>query len=361
VSDPCNPILHWCIELALADFSEMGQSWCTPTVGRIGYGNRLVVFLSGGYDPNQDNDPVLNPDTMGRGIYVVDLVDGSLVWKYTHTEDPNMAYSIPSDIAAVDTTDNGLIDRLYVGDTGGRLWRFDIGSTNPANWTGQILFDANSSVPLGNPLRKIFYPPDVTQEEGYEFLFFGTGNRAHPKQESVIDRIYALKDESTLGTLDESCLEDVTDDLLQDPTYSGDKDTLRTQILNRNGWYIRLIDHLGEKVLSPSIVFDRTAYFTTFTPVTSGEGDPCVLEEGPARLYALNYRTGEAVLNYDTSSEAIGRTDRSLVIGSSIPSGLVIAILYGKPVAYTGVRGGIFKADVGNPSTINRIYWRQTL
>jgi type IV pilus assembly protein PilY1 len=360
VSDPNDPILHWCIEPALADFSEMGQSWCTPAFGRIAYDNRLVVFLSGGYDTNQDNDPLINPDTMGRGIYVVDPLDGSLVWKYTYQNDPFMEWSIPSDITAIDTTGNGFIDRLYVGDMGGRLWRFDIGSTNPTNWTGQILFNANSSVPLGNPLRKIFYPPDVTQEEGYEFLFFGTGNRAHPKEENVIDRIYALKDKSTLGILDESSLEDVTDDLLQDPTYSGDKDALRTQILNGNGWYIRLVDHLGEKVLSPSIVFDRTAYFTTFTPVTSGGGDPCVLEEGPARLYALDYRTGEAVLNFDTSDDAIGRTDRSLVIGSSIPSGLVIAILYGKPAAYIGVRGGILKPVIGNPSAISRIYWRQT-
>jgi type IV pilus assembly protein PilY1 len=359
VSDPYDPILHWSISPELVDFSEMGQSWSTPAFGRIAYDNKLVVFLSGGYDPNQDNDPVLNPDSMGRGIYVVDLLDGSLLWKYTNAEDPDMVYSIPSDITAVDTTDNGFAERLYVGDTGGRLWRFDIRSTNPANWTGEILFDANSSAPPGEPRRKFFYPPDVTQEVGHEFLFFGTGNRAHPKEDILIDRIYAVKDRGTAGILDESSLEDVTDDLLQDPTYSGDKDALRTQILNGNGWYIRLVDHLGEKVLSSSIVFDRTAYFTTFTPVTSGGGDPCVLEEGPARLYALDYLTGEAVLNYDTSSESIGRNDRSLVIGSSIPSGLVIAILYGKPVAYTGVRGGIFKADVGNPSAISRIYWRQ--
>jgi type IV pilus assembly protein PilY1 len=359
VSDPYDPILHWDIDFNLADFSEMGQSWCTPAFGRIAYDNRLVVFLSGGYDPNQDADPVINPDTMGRGIYVVDLIDGSLVWKYTHAEDANMVYSIPSDIAAIDTTDNGLVDRLYVGDMGGQLWRFDIGSTNPTNWTGEILFNANSSVSPGDPLKKIFYPPDVTQEEGYEMVFFGTGNRAHPNEETVIDRIYAVKDRDTGVTLDENSLENVTDDLLQDSSYAGDKDALRTQILNGNGWYIRLVDNLGEKVLSPPIVFDRTAYFTTFTPTLSGGGDPCVLEEGTARLYALGYRTGEAVLNFDTSSQAVGRSDRSLVIGSSIPSGLVIAILHGKPVAYIGVRGGIFKPDVANPCAISRIYWRQ--
>jgi type IV pilus assembly protein PilY1 len=359
VSDPYNPELHWCISPEVPEFSEMGQTWCTPTFGRIAYENRLVVFLSGGYDPNQDNDPVVAPDAMGRGIYVVDLLDGSLVWKYTYQEDPLMEWSIPSDIAAIDAKDNGVIDRLYVGDMGGRLWRFDIGSTSPINWTGEILFASNSSVVLGEPWRKIFYPPDITQEKDHELVFFGTGNRAHPKQETVINRIYAVKDTNTVGTLDEGALVDVTDDLLQDSGYSGDKDALKAQLLSGDGWTIRLVDNLGEKVLSAPIVFDRKAYFTTFAPTLSGGADPCVLEEGTARVYALNYRTGEAVLNFDASDEILERADRSLVIGTSIPSGLVIAILNEEPAAYIGVRGGIFKADIGNPKAISRIYWRQ--
>ena len=72
-----------------------------------------------------------------------------------------MTYSIPSDISRVDTNGDGKIDRLYVGDMGGRLWRFDVGDPDPANWTGKIIFKSNTG---SSDRRKIFYPPDVVLE-----------------------------------------------------------------------------------------------------------------------------------------------------------------------------------------------------
>ncbi len=110
------------------------------------------------------------------------------------------------------------------------------------------------------------------------------------------------------------------------------------------------------------MVFNRTFYLTTFTPTDAG-GDPCILAEGTARLYALDYRTGEAVLNYDTTndigSEIVEGSDRSQVIGASIPSALVMAIIQGKPVAYVGIRGGILRPEIGITSALVKIYWRQ--
>jgi type IV pilus assembly protein PilY1 len=199
----------------------------------------------------------------------------------------------------------------------------------------------------------------VTLEENYEMVLFGTGDRAHPNDETVINRIYAVKDRGTGVTLDEDDLIDVTDDLLQDPgTSEAQKNKIRSYLANGNGWYIRLVDNLGEKVLAPSIVFFGTAYFTTFTPTPGSTTDPCVLDDGTARLYALNYRTGEAVMNYDTSSSAVGRIDRSLVIGSSIPSALVLAIIEGHPLGYIGFRGGILNPEIAGNTAITSIYWR---
>jgi type IV pilus assembly protein PilY1 len=361
-TDPSNPILLWYIAPDVSHFEEMGQSWCTPVFGKIAYKNKDVVFLSAGYDSNQDNDPVVASDTMGRGIYVVDLLKGDLIWRYTNAEDANMEWSIPSDIAALDTTGSGYIDRLYVGDMGGRMWRFDIEDSKTSNWTGSILLNASSSITPGDPLRKIFYPPDVTQEEYYEFVFFGTGDRAHPKEMDVTNRIYAVKDRGTGTTLFESDLIDVTDNLLQDPGYSGDKGALRNQILSGDGWYITLSDHVGEKVLAPSLVFGGASYLTTFTP-SEASADPCLVPEGTARLYALAYRTGEAVVNFDTTNDGIGadlqKGDRTVDIGTSIPSGLVIAIIEGEPQAYIGVRGGILKPTIASARPLERIWWKE--
>ena len=38
-----------------------------------------------------------------------------------------MKYCIPGDITPIDVNGDGLIERLYAGDVGGEIWRFDIG------------------------------------------------------------------------------------------------------------------------------------------------------------------------------------------------------------------------------------------
>jgi type IV pilus assembly protein PilY1 len=361
VTDPYSPQFLWQIGPDQTDFSEIGQSWATPVFGRIRYGNTLAVFLSGGYDPAQDYDPT-GGDAMGRGIYVVDLLTGMLIKRFTNDENPDIAWSIPSDIAAVDTSDNGLIDRAYVGDMRGRLWRFDMTSPDPSSWSSEILFHANSPI---DGTRKIFYPPDVLFEEGYEMVIFGTGDRANPNKDAVINRIYSVKDKGSGIPLDESYLVDVTDDLLQDPyTPETDKATLRNELNSGHGWYIRLVDNLGEKVLAPPLTFFGTAYVTTHTPAQLPLADPCSPHQGTARLYALNYKTGEATLNFDTAnddgdSEVLERGDRYIGIGGSIPSMMVIAMIEDDASGLVGVSGGIFKTGLSSYTPILRIYWRQ--
>jgi len=325
----------------------------------MAYGNQPVVFLSGGYDPRQDSDS--NRDTIGQGIYVVELLTGSLIRKLTVDTNPDMSWSIPSDIAVVDTTNNGFIDRAYVGDMGGRLWRFDLTSPHPIDWSSQVLFRSNYPVNGG---RKIFYPPDVLLEHGYEIIIFGTGDRANPNKDTVVNRIYSVKDRHTGLTLDESSLTDVTDDLLQDPSASEEtKANLRNDLENGSGWYIRLLDNPGEKVLAPPLTFFGTVYVTTHTPTQEAVVDPCSAQQGTGCLYALNYKTGEATHNFDPTNDAVGaevlkRSDRGLVIGEAIPSMMVVALLGGEASGLIGVGGGIFRTALPSYNPIVRIYWR---
>jgi type IV pilus assembly protein PilY1 len=207
------------------------------------------MFIGGGYDENQDNDPVTLSDTKGRAVYVVDVLTGGLVWKYSNAESGAMVYSIPSDVARVDTDGDGKIDRLYVGDTGGSVWRFDIGDSDTANWTGKRVFNTNAGT---SDHRKIFYPPDVTLEKdsvgNYEILFFGAGDREHPKETATINRLYAVKDRNGSAVLTENDLVDVTLDELQDPSTSEtEKNNILEQLRVGKGWYIKLDVNLGEK------------------------------------------------------------------------------------------------------------------
>ncbi len=353
VTYPDYPVLLWDISPGLGDFLEMGQSWATPAIGRIAHNDKLVVFLSGGYDTNQDDDPAVASDTMGRGLYVVDLFDGALVWDYTNDDNPAMASCIPSDVVAIDVNNDpkGYVDRLYVGDIGGRMWRFNISDSDPANWKATMIFDDSRSG------RKIFYPPDVVLEQGFEMLFWGTGDRANPKNESIINRIYALKDRNPADPFTEADLVDVTANLIQDGT-DLEKANTRDALDSHDGWYVELNENTGEKVLAPSIVYFGVVYLTTFTPTRGVTTDPCYVGEGTARLYALDYKTAAAVLDFDTTSDELEKTDRSKIIGTAIPSGMVIAIIQGKGSSYIGVGGGIATSDMVNPAALSRIYWR---
>jgi len=277
----------------------------------------------------------------------VDLLTGARGWRYSHAEDASMSYSIPSDVATVDTDADGKIDRLYVGDMGGQMWRFNVKDGSPSNWTGKILFQSNG---VGDK-RKIFYPPDVSLEQGdtcYEMLFFGTGDREDPREATVINRLYAVKDKNPATTLTEADLVDVTEDLLQDPsTTQEQKNSIKAQLNASLGWFIELDLSSGEKCLAAPVVFNRIAFYTTYAPGSVAEGDdPCFVGEGIARLYVLQYTTGNAVFNFDLTNDAddpvIARSDRVKTMGTGIPSGVIITFIGGTAVAYAGVGGGVF-------------------
>jgi type IV pilus assembly protein PilY1 len=340
----------------------LAQTWSTPQIGKIrnGTGEKLVAFIAAGYDTNQDNIPVLNSDTKGRGIYVVDILTGSLIWRWTKDEDSStMVYSIPSDIARVDTDGDGKIDRLYVGDMGGRIWRFNIGdATNTASWTGNILFSGQG---------KIFYPPDVTLENdsgNYEMVFFGTGDRENPKGElSSINRLYAIKDKTPYPhtPMGEGDLKDVTADLLQEE--GTDKASILNELRSKHGWLIKLDQRPGEKCLSSPVVFFGAAYYTTFAPTVEGQSNICYLGPGSGIFYAVDYKTGNAVFDFDVTNNEEGesvikRSDRGKVIGPAIPSGAIITIIGGSSAGYVGIGGGVYVPDVLKRNILIPVNWK---
>ena len=341
VTDPERPRFLWKIGPETAGYSEMGQSWSSPQIGKVRYGSsaRVVCFIGGGYDENQDRKTLSSEDKRGRAVYVVDIETGDQLWRWDYGRDSSMRYSIPSDISRVDTNGDGYTDRLYVGDMGGRVWRFDIGDADTNGWTGRVFFNASTS-----GRRKIFYAPDATLEKGYEMVFFGTGDREHPNETGVVNRFYAVKDRGLSTTLTEDNLEDVTNGVSNN------------SLENKEGWYIRLEANKGEKVTGVPVVAHGVVYFTTFS-VSSGSG------ERTARLYALNYQHGGAILNLnsvnDTEAVRIDLMDRSKVIGKGIPSGTVLSVVKGRLVGYTGVNGGIYETPVRRRTTVLPVWWRQ--
>jgi type IV pilus assembly protein PilY1 len=369
ITERLSPKFLWEIGPLTAGFGELGQTWSTPQIGKIQLGTdeKWVAFFSGGYDTNQDKVTVSAQDTRGRAVYVVDILTGGLIWSYSYAKDAAMEYCIPSDVARVDTDGNGKIDRLYVGDVGGRIWRFDIGDLNKdgnsetGEWTAKIIFSSNAGT---SDQRKIFYPPDVTLEKDsgdYEMLLFGTGDREHPKETTVLNRLYSVKDKNPTAPLAETDLVDVTLDLLQDPnTPLTQKTSILQSLVEKSGWFVKLDQSPGEKCLSVPVVFYGIVYYSTFSPTIGSETDICFVGEGTSRLYALKYKTGSAAFNLDGlgTMDNLTRSDRSMVVGSAIPSGVIVTFIGGTSVGYVGVGGGVYKPKLFSSRSIIPVSWR---
>jgi type IV pilus assembly protein PilY1 len=426
VSDPAAPVLLWQINNATSGYSELAETWSEPKLVKmkIGTAEKVVAFVGGGYDNIHEDtrfgntrlfsnaSSVIDTDVgdgdvvsggltsaasltgpKGRGIYAIEIAtldsggvpsftnSGNKVWGYTYGStvtsttnaktDPNMKFSIPSEISAQDSNHDGYTNRLYVGDTGGQVWRFDVGSSSTSSWTGRRLFNlsANSTAGTSGSGIKFFYKPSIVEESAYTMLYLGSGDRAHPlnRDADLVDAFYALKDEGQTSTLDEGNLTDVTADLLQDPsTTAATASAILASLDSSYGWYIKLDQNHGEKVLAAPTVFNKVAYFTTYAPDVVIVPDPCKPgNEGTARIYAVNYLTGESVLDYDpgndtATDEVLQRSDRVMSLGVGIPSGIVLVINPGGQLkALIGVGGVIAGADPKKGGSIVPIYWRQ--
>ena len=257
-----------------------------------------------------------------------------------------MDYAIPSNVAALDFNADGKLDRAYVGDMGGNMWRID--STLAAT----KLFSSG-----GN--RKIYYAPDVVRDRGFLSVFFGTGDRSNPLETSVVDRMYGIKDDGT-SNLDESNLVDVTTRVEQNGS-SGEV-TLKADLAAKKGWFVMLNQRPGEKILaSPSAFF--SVFFSSFVPLAG-----VCNAGGDARVYELNYETGGIP---DSKAEdpdgdgpevapTVARDDRFIVIGKSIPTELTVTIQRTGSSGFVASSGNVDRLPLPElPNNVTPLTWRE--
>jgi type IV pilus assembly protein PilY1 len=318
VSDPTAPKLLWKRTNADSGFAELGQTWSQPKVARVhGYNNPVLIF-GAGYDANEDNEPA-TPDTMGRGIFIVDAFDGHVVWRAGYSASApatkcsgnpcnlNMPYAIAADITLVDRNFDGYADRLYAADTGGNIWRVDLEPTSPTNGPSNwqvTLFASLGGAAADTTRRKFLYPPDVVLTKTFDAVLGGTGDREHPLlnqvADTVVNRFYMIKD-TNVGT-DGSGWTAVKDDSssitsgaptssLFDATSTPYPATL-LKSTSSAGFYLVL--NQGEKVVNAPTTVGAYTYFGTNQPKPP-DPNSCSIDLGTARGYQVSWLTGSAV------------------------------------------------------------------
>lgn len=306
-------------EASPTQYAQLGQTWSKPLFVRMRINDvaRDVLIFGGGYDPDQDESH--SPDDQGNAIFIIDATSGSFLASISDRNATHIIngfeYAIPSDLATVDINGNGLVDRVYAADVGGRIMRVDFpdGENEGDAVSGGILADINQ-LPSGQSTddhRKFFNTPQVGYyakgARQFLVLLIGTGDRANPLDSDYQDRFYMIKDNDIWGSaLTHGIARNFIDATNMVLNNAG---VLEEQY---SGWFIDL--PVGEKSYSRAILYDYAIFFTTYQAERVIPDDPCSTNStsGTAKIYGLNLISANAAINWNGDTEdALTITDRS--------------------------------------------------
>jgi hypothetical protein len=309
---------------------DLGETWSVPALGRIrigdGSGNpidKYVAIFGGGMPPNNS---LRTPDA-GHWLYMVDVETGLAFYK-RRLRNPATGEdtAMPADAAAVDTDQDGYLDRIYLATLGGLVFRVDLDANadglypqletvqapaddgitydtqrvvrvfggNQLAWEPYAVFDANFNDTTAElSPRALHYRPTVlfVASHGLYGLAFGGGDRQNlwsrdledPAAETPVERrgrFYLFVDD-TDGPSDPMLpytegnftrVDVAATDLASTTNLLGGIDGHR-------GWYLTLDGE--ERLISPAFAVSGITEFTTYTPVRDESGNLCGGDDGP--------------------------------------------------------------------------------
>jgi len=401
-----SPAFVWQLGPTVTNLSEpLGQSWGWPQFRKVKTGTGAadyanVLFISGGYDSDEDADkpndktsPTNVPatgDDKGRAVFAVNASNGAIalggspVFRFSRADGNSAMTHAIVDLVVFDSNSDGFADTAYAGDLGGNLFVMT-DRDGDGDWDFRHLFRARGNTDPTGRWLKFFYAPDATLERFEtglgEYVYIGSGDRSNPGDCYTRNRFYAIKNRWLTETSESSQLPAPSSPQLPAPaeslplTESSLTDVTAYNYSSYtfdNGWFIKLA--ASEKVVSRPMTFGGMVFFTTYLPDcgTSTSTDRCQGSGiGSGRLYILDHQTGKAVFNFDTSNdsdangdgvitseERLGASDRYVgVVG--LPTAPVLIMTKSGPQILIGTSEGILKIDLPANLSVNRYYWKQ--
>jgi Tfp pilus tip-associated adhesin PilY1 len=323
-----------------AGYVDMGETWTKPAVGRVRvcrancgniaaplpvYEDHYVAIFGGGFDRSRLNQ-------RGNWLYMVDIETGKTLYRVNSSCGINAGSgsctpvyfgSVPSEPTAVDFQEDGYLDRLYVGDLKGQLWRIDLtdlrllASPPGGRLNNQLDLDAGSGKPFllfrapqpappaTDPFYPIYFRP-IPVSLGYDVggtpavgVAFGTGDRddilarIDIASKNTKARYYYVVDTGNTVTRTESDLAHIASSTAAPATS-----------ISATGWYLELA--AGERVITDSLAVNGVIYFGTFNPVGPAASnrpcsnpDRCGIPSGISRFYRVLFSSGDAYLGSD--------------------------------------------------------------
>lgn len=339
-------------EFTDANDPDLGYTFSAPQVAKTNdttvpaAKGRWMAFFGNGYN-NTENDG--HASTTGDAVlYIVDVRDGSLIRKLdtgvgmaqdpTKKKRPNGL----STVALVDADANYTVDYIYAGDLFGNLWKFDVTSNNPANWTIEknvlnitaplfIATDASGNV---QPITTAPVVGPHASQSGF-MINFGTGKYMElgDLSDTSVQTFYGVWDrnESAINTIlrkhtqEQTILETVTNQFTNysaritssNPVnwYAGSGlPNSGTEFL---GWHMDLVNEtkipVGERVTADPQRRSTRIIFVTNTP----SADPC-MAGGSSWIMELNATTGQRLYSSPFDYNNDGIIDSQDLVQSSV-------------------------------------------
>ena len=138
-------------------------------------------------------------------------------------------------------TVGAVAQRVYVGDADGTVLRFDLSSSDPANWRGDIFFDT-AYTETWNAGQPIAVPPVLALDRaGRVLIEVATGDQ----------ETYTGTGTNFVWSVSETLSDESPPRLRATPN-----------------WFLKFLN--GKRVTGPMAIFDGTFYFATFTPDAVG-------------------------------------------------------------------------------------------
>ncbi|HGI8294492.1 TPA: PilC family type IV pilus tip adhesin, partial [Neisseria meningitidis] len=164
--------------------AELGYTVGTPQIGKT-HDGKYAAFLASGYATKTIDD-----QQNKTALYVYDLESSGTLIKKIDVPGGKGGLSSPT---LVDKDLDGTVDIAYAGDRGGNMYRFDLSSQDPKQWSVRTIFEGT---------KPITSAPAISQLKDKRVVIFGTGSDL--SEDDVLSTseqyIYGIFDDDTATT-----------------------------------------------------------------------------------------------------------------------------------------------------------------
>ncbi|HEZ0446348.1 TPA: pilus assembly/adherence protein PilC [Neisseria meningitidis] len=288
---------------------QLGYTVGTPQIGKT-HNDKYAAFLASGYATKD-----INNGENKTALYVYDLENNGNLIKKIEVKDGKGGLSSPT---LVDKDLDGTVDIAYAGDRGGNMYRFDLSSQDPKQWSVRTIFSGN---------KPITSAPAISQLKDKRVVIFGTGSDLSEDDvdNNDMQSIYGIFDNDTAAGNANANLSGLGGGLLEQKLTQEDRtlfltDYKRSDGSGSKGWVVNL--QPGQRVTVKPTVVLRTAFVTIRKYKDNGCGaETAILGINTADGGKLTKKSARPIVPAANSKVAQYSGDKKTSSGKSIPIG----------------------------------------